>query len=132
MSSAPSSGCRCVGTIAGMIIRHARAADAWRTLGATDPYFAVLTDPRFREADRPGPARDALFQSGEDDISRLFERIALEYPDCAARRALDFGCGVGRLLLPLARRVPEVIGADVSTAMLAEAQQNAAQARLGN
>jgi SAM-dependent methyltransferase len=114
------------------MIRHARAADAWRALGATDPYFAVLTDPRFREADRPGPARDAFFQSGEDDIARLFEEVALEYPDFAPRRALDFGCGVGRLLLPLARRVPEVVGADVSRAMLAEAQHNTAQARLGN
>lgn len=114
------------------MIGHTKAADAWRTLGATEPYFAVLTDARFHRADQPGPAREGFFQSGEDDIAELFARVALEHPDFAPRRALDFGCGVGLLLLPLARRVHDVVGADVSTTMLAEAQRNAAQARLGN
>lgn len=35
--------------------------------------------------------------------------------------ALEFGCGVGRLLLPLARRFDSVTGVDVSRSMLGEA-----------
>jgi SAM-dependent methyltransferase len=111
---------------------RSNAEDAWRRLGATDPYFAVLTDERFRDADRPGPSRDEFFRSGEADIARLFERIAADHPSFVPRSALDFGCGVGRLLLPLARRVPEVVGVDVSPAMLEEARSNCVNAGLGN
>lgn len=40
----------------------------------------------------------------------------------AERRALDIGCGIGRLLLPLAPRVGWAVGIDVAPAMLAEAR----------
>ena len=42
----------------------------------------------------------------------------------APTRALDFGCGVGRLLIPLAARCPQVVGVDVSPSMLSEARRN--------
>ena len=38
--------------------------------------------------------------------------------------ALDFGCGVGRLVLPLARRYRTVVGIDISDAYIAEAVRN--------
>ena len=38
-------------------------------------------------------------------------------------RCLDFGCGVGRLTLPLAERFMEAIGLDISSTMIAEAQK---------
>ncbi|HET8699972.1 MAG TPA: class I SAM-dependent methyltransferase [Gammaproteobacteria bacterium] len=109
-----------------------RAAQAWRVLGATDPYFAVLTERRFEHAARPGESREAFFRSGEDDVAQLFARIAADHPSFAPRRALDFGCGVGRLVLPLARRVAEVVGVDVSPAMLEEARKNCAEAGARN
>jgi SAM-dependent methyltransferase len=40
------------------------------------------------------------------------------------QRALDFGCGVGRLLVGFAEQVTTVVGVDVSEAMLAEARLN--------
>ena len=43
-------------------------------------------------------------------------------PRFAPRSALDFGCGVGRLLVPLARRCPSVVGVDVADSMLAQAR----------
>jgi cyclopropane fatty-acyl-phospholipid synthase-like methyltransferase len=45
-------------------------------------------------------------------------------PGFAPRRVLDFGCGVGRLVVPFARRAEHVLGVDVSASMLAEAQKN--------
>jgi cyclopropane fatty-acyl-phospholipid synthase-like methyltransferase len=45
-------------------------------------------------------------------------------PSFAPRRCLDFGCGVGRVAIPLARRTGEVVGVDVSESMLAEARRN--------
>jgi trans-aconitate methyltransferase len=37
---------------------------------------------------------------------------------------VDFGCGVGRLTVPLAQRFERVIGVDISPAMIAESRRN--------
>ena len=46
--------------------------------------------------------------------------------------ALDFGCGVGRLLIPLARRSRVAVGVDASAAMVDECRQNAARFGISN
>src|SRR3954471_18897825 len=104
----------------------------WERFGRTDPYFAVLTAPEFHgrlsESDR---AR--FFESGEAHIERVLSIIRDRLdPSFQPRSALDFGCGVGRLLLPLARRCAQVTGADVSPSMLAEAKRNCAEAGATN
>jgi SAM-dependent methyltransferase len=106
---------------------------AWQTLGSTEPYFAVLTDKRFERADVPGPDRDAFFLAGETDVAQVLDDIRNRVTaDFAPQRALDFGCGVGRLVVPLARRVTEVVGVDVSVGMIEEARRNVAEAHLDN
>ena len=62
-------------------------------------------------------------------LSIIRERLD---PAFAPRRALDFGCGVGRLLIPLARRCDEVTGVDISSSMLAEARRNCDAAGVNN
>ena len=52
--------------------------------------------------------------------------------DFQPRRVLDFGCGVGRLVLPLSRLCEEVVGVDVAEAMLSEAAANCRQAGATN
>jgi len=47
------------------------------------------------------------------------------FPGFRPSSVLDFGCGVGRLVIPFAGRFDEVIGVDVSEAMLEEARRNA-------
>jgi SAM-dependent methyltransferase len=108
-------------------------ARSWERFGSEDPYVGVLNAPRFRAASSEGPERRDFFRSGEEHIERLFATIrAGLVADFSPRRALDFGCGVGRLLIPLARRVPEVVGVDVSPSMLREAARNCAEAQLAN
>lgn len=107
--------------------------ESWERFGRSDPYFGVLNAPRFRAAATPGPARRAFFESGEVHIERLFTSIRDSLaPDFTPRHALDFGCGVGRTLLPLARRVPEVVGVDISPSMLREARRNLEEAGFSN
>ena len=48
------------------------------------------------------------------------------------RRALDFGCGVGRLSLPLASRFETVTGVDISEPMVVAARRRAEEAGIAN
>jgi trans-aconitate methyltransferase len=50
----------------------------------------------------------------------------------APRRALDFGCGVGRLTAPLARRAGAVVGVDIAPTMLQHARQRCTECGLLN
>lgn len=96
----------------------------WELFAKTDPYYAVLTAPEYH-GDLSADARTAFFESGERHISSMFSIVKQHLdPAFAPRRALDFGCGVGRLLIPLASRCEHVTGVDVAPAMLAEARRN--------
>lgn len=102
----------------------------WERYGRTDPYFGVLSHEKFRG--EPGASeRDEFFASGEKQIAFVLS-IARERfdPGFEPSRALDFGCGVGRCTLPLARRCGSVVGIDVSESMLEEARRNCAAASL--
>jgi SAM-dependent methyltransferase len=117
-------------------MRRSRLLDtdkAWRDFGRIDPYFGVLSEPRYRAGVLNDDARAEFFASGEMEVERTFAwiRHALE-PEFAPHRALDFGCGVGRIVLPLARRAGHVTGVDISPDMLAEAQRNCGRAGADN
>ena len=104
----------------------------WELFGRTDPYYAVLTAPEFH-GQLSDAARAKFFESGEDHIETMFSIIRDRLdPAFEPRRALDFGCGVGRLLIPLARRCKEVTGVDISSSMLAEARRNCDAADVDN
>ncbi|MCS6773872.1 MAG: methyltransferase domain-containing protein [Thermoflexales bacterium] len=61
-----------------------------------------------------------FIQSGEDDIERyLMPHVRRAGHDPALLRALDFGCGVGRLSAAMARRFKTVTAVDLSGEMLA-------------
>ena len=96
----------------------------WRRWGEDDPYFGVLSDQRFRR-DEIEQNRDEFFASGAAFVE---ERLAAAEQHCGPftrHRALEFGCGVGRLTLPLAAAFDEVTALDIAPAMLAEAERNA-------
>ena len=104
----------------------------WEAFGKRDPYFAVLTAPEFHGA-LTGSARDKFFASGEEHIEMMFSIIQQSLDaSFAPQTALDFGCGVGRLVIPLARRCAAVTGVDISRSMLAEARRNCEAAGLRN
>lgn len=105
----------------------------WEKLGESDPYWAVLTDESFHQARLTPENTERFFALGERDVANVFAAIArCIAPDFRPTRALDFGCGVGRLVIPLAQRCGAVVGIDVSDAMLAEARRNADRAGVTN
>ncbi|HUB72439.1 MAG TPA: class I SAM-dependent methyltransferase [Solirubrobacteraceae bacterium] len=102
--------------------------EQWERFGARDPYFAVLTEPRYHREQLDDGARERFFASGRQVVDGLLGEIeAHTGASPQQRRALDFGCGVGRLSLALAERCSHVYGVDVSPSMLAEAERNAAE-----
>lgn len=103
-----------------------RDTDAdWEEIGRSDPYYGVLTDPRFKTINLTDEARADFFRSGEMDVRQASETLKRRYPDFAPASSLDFGCGVGRLTRALAAMTGDAFGVDVSEAMLAEARRSA-------
>ncbi len=98
---------------------------AWEEWGKRDPYYGVITNPKFRRAGLTEAAKQEFFDSGRLHADYVLQMIA-QYidPSFQPRSALDFGCGVGRLVVPFAARIAEVVGLDVSESMLEEAARN--------
>jgi len=107
--------------------------DDWVQWGERDPYFAVITDPKYRNNQITQAAKKEFFDTGSWHAAYVFDACRrFVDPAFAPSRALDFGCGVGRVALPLAERVETVVGLDVSPAMLAEARRNAESRGVSN
>ena len=105
----------------------------WEQWGERDPYFGVITDPKFRKNTMTSEAKYEFFCSGQLHVDRVFTscrgRIEASF---APKRVLDFGCGVGRLLPAFAAHAEAVVGVDISAAMLEEARRNCDDHHVGN
>jgi SAM-dependent methyltransferase len=97
-----------------------RLRETWRTLGADDPLWAILSRPDKR---RGRWDADEFFAAGEVEISAIEDLCARIGQPRERRLALDFGCGVGRLTRALAARYAQVVGVDISPSMLAQARR---------
>ena len=99
--------------------------DEWERWGQADPYYGVLTNDRFRRANLTEQARAEFMQSGSAHAGHVLA-VARRHldPTFAPSRVLDFGCGVGRVVIPFASLAPEAVGLDVAPSMLAEARRN--------
>jgi SAM-dependent methyltransferase len=98
----------------------------WDVIAARDAFYGVVTADEFR-ADRLDPdARRRFYKTGEDDIARVLDWF---HTDLGCRpepgRALDVGCGVGRLSYAMANVMRDVVGYDVSETMVAIARKEA-------
>lgn len=78
---------------------------------------------------RPSQSPEAFLRGGEDLVRGLEKELRRipNFPDASqARRALEIGCGPGRLMLPLSRHFSEIQGVDVSEEMVWLARRNLA------
>lgn len=87
----------------------------WDHLGRTDPLWAVLTWPGKR-GKRWDPQE--FFAVGAAEIESLIRCIESLPVGIQKGKALDFGCGVGRLTQPLAEHFQEVWGVDIAPSMI--------------
>lgn len=90
----------------------------WEKLGAEDPLWAILT-----VSDKKGGRWDpeSFFATGHEEIAAVMNKLVALGIKPTGGRALDFGCGVGRLSQALATSFDEVHGVDVSAPMVKQA-----------
>lgn len=94
----------------------------WDQIGRSRPYYGVLSNERYLD---PGPDDiKAFFATGEGDVAHTFANLIRAFGPFEPTSALDFGCGVGRHLIPLARRCGRAFGVDVSEPMLELARRH--------
>lgn len=105
----------------------------WKRWGEVDPYFSIFTVPRFRRGALNEQALEEFFQSGREHADHVLAVIRQRLrPHFVPMRALDYGCGVGRVAIPLAQQIAHVSGVDIAPGMLAEAERNAASSGIAN
>ncbi len=100
------------------MMRH--LISSWEHLGESDPLWAILTSD---EKARGRWDAGEFFATGVADVAHVWRRLTDLNALPATTRALDFGCGVGRLTRALAPHFAAVDGVDVSSTMLAKAAE---------
>ena len=105
--------------------KSTRSDRAWERMGAIEPYYGVKPEAGYLRDNFDGAARKEFFRTGEHQLEQTLQIISERFDrNFNPTRALDYGCGVGRVLVPLARRVGQVVGCDISSSMLDEARTN--------
>src|SRR5512140_2314417 len=102
-----------------MAAQAQRDTDAdWRKLGETNPYWGVITHPDFLQENLTPEAVDRFYESGRHYIDQVAADLAKLTGAPPSGRALDFGCGVGRLAEAMTAYAQRVTGLDISPGML--------------
>jgi len=97
----------------------ARLQRNWDDFGRQDPMYWILTDPA-KKGNRWDP--EEFFRTGVTDINAALNQVRSAGLQIRMGRALDFGCGLGRLTQALAQQFQEAHGVDISPSMIAKAQ----------
>jgi 2-polyprenyl-3-methyl-5-hydroxy-6-metoxy-1,4-benzoquinol methylase len=117
-----------------LIHSHSQSAEIrdtdkdWQAIAEEAPYHGVLVEERFRDPNSEDLAQ--FFASGQAYAEQTLATIRRAFGNFTPKSALDFGCGVGRLLIPLARIAGQAIGVDVAQGMLERAQHHIKSSRV--
>jgi SAM-dependent methyltransferase len=91
----------------------------WNRFGAEDPFWAIATE---EETKGNRWDLDAFYESGRQTVAQAIGSVLALRPQLGRTRALDFGCGVGRLTRGLEPFFQEVKGVDVAASMIERAK----------
>jgi SAM-dependent methyltransferase len=93
---------------------------SWEAFARHDPLWAIVSVPAKR-GNRWNLGE--FFRNGAIELRHAFNGLRAGGIAVPRGRALDFGCGVGRLTQAIAERFDEVDGVDISPSMIAQAKQ---------
>jgi SAM-dependent methyltransferase len=101
------------------VMKLEETARNWEAFAKMDPLWAILTVPG-KEGGRW--SIEEFFAAGRAEIAGVLKEAgALGLPE-RRERALDFGCGVGRLTQALATEFARCDGVDIAPSMIAQAR----------
>jgi SAM-dependent methyltransferase len=99
---------------------------AWESLGNKRPFYSVLTNERYLP-DRIAQSEPQFWESGRAEVEQLAGYLrSIGIASCKDLTVVDYGCGVGRVTVPLAAIAREVIAYDISEPHLKLARERAA------
>ena len=93
----------------------ARVKNTFERFGKTDPMYAVLSVDDFKH-NQGDPNK--FFQLGQEEIAGVMAYLENLGMSVSHGKALDFGCGLGRLSQALAEHFAEVEGEDIAESMV--------------
>jgi 2-polyprenyl-3-methyl-5-hydroxy-6-metoxy-1,4-benzoquinol methylase len=94
-----------------------RLQKTWNEWAASDPLFAILSDPN-----KLGGKWDlGEFMAHTPELGEALAMAKERGFVYGREQALDFGCGIGRITQALADHFDDVVGIDISEAMIAQA-----------
>ncbi len=105
----------------------------WNKFGEDDPYFGVLSFEKYHIDVFTDSEKREFFSTGYQHVDSVVKKIEVLFNrKFSPNKSLDYGCGVGRVLIPLSKYSNEVIGVDVSGAMLKECERNCIENAISN
>lgn len=90
----------------------------WESLGAEDPYWAVLSDPA--KINNKWDL-NVFYRTGEELLNSVVDKLDVN-KQIKFGQVLDFGCGPGRITQALAKRSKSTVGVDISSTMIEKAK----------
>jgi SAM-dependent methyltransferase len=110
-----------------------RIRDAWTYMGATCPYYSVLTGRAYQPENLDDNALDEFWASGKREITTIqaiLRRVG--YDNLHAKTCVEYGCGVGRVTTALADIFAKVCAYDISPNHLQLAKERAEKSNQKN
>ena len=100
------------------------ASERWEEFAQLNPYKYILTAPKVVDIRE-------FWKTGERTIEGEIRPLLQRY-NVRTNLGLELGCGIGRLVVPLASDFRHVVGADISPSMIQRATSFARDNRISN
>ncbi|MBD5634791.1 MAG: class I SAM-dependent methyltransferase [Candidatus Eremiobacteraeota bacterium] len=102
-------------------MKLAKSKEYWDRMGSADSMWAILSA---REKLGGQWQTDEFFATGRAEVDATMRTLEGLGVRVDRSRALDFGCGIGRLTQALAEHFDSVVGVDIASTMIAQAESH--------
>lgn len=108
-----------------------RTAREWERLGEQEPAWSVLSADAYKKTGA-GTVPPSFYVSGENEAKRLIGALRRNGYSPPFKTGVEYGCGIGRVSIPLSRFCEALYAYDISNAHLAMAEHRAKECSAEN